>query len=266
MILTRKPIGNATNHQNYNMQNDGSNSGYQQQWGYGQGWEQNQQQQQQTSVSVNPTTGQPDYSQQWIEYYKSLGMHREAEMIEQQLKAKQASQMPPNGSTLTHNQAMVGAQMQVAGQTNQTTDYSAQWAEYYRSIGKIEEAEAIEKQMAAQKAVTSGQVGQGGQAQTGQPNVTQNSGGTVSQPTYPQAGMTQGGMQSAAAASYAQYSQYYAAAAAAGQSGYAQAYGAYGPYSGAPQIPPQQSQQQQQQQQSSQSNQQSQHNQQNDKN
>nr|2BN5_A Chain A, PSI [Drosophila melanogaster]2BN6_A Chain A, PSI [Drosophila melanogaster] len=24
-------------------------------------------------------------------------------------------------------------------------DYSAQWAEYYRSVGKIEEAEAIEK-------------------------------------------------------------------------------------------------------------------------
>ena len=28
-----------------------------------------------------------------------------------------------------------------------TADYSAQWAEYYRSIGKIKEAEAIEQQM-----------------------------------------------------------------------------------------------------------------------
>lgn len=26
-------------------------------------------------------------------------------------------------------------------------DYSAQWADYYRSIGKIEEAEAIENRM-----------------------------------------------------------------------------------------------------------------------
>ena len=26
-------------------------------------------------------------------------------------------------------------------------DYSAQWAEYYRSIGKVKEAEAIEAQM-----------------------------------------------------------------------------------------------------------------------
>jgi far upstream element-binding protein len=38
-------------------------------------------------VQVNPATGQPDYSIQWAEYYRSLGMHREAEMIEQQAKA-----------------------------------------------------------------------------------------------------------------------------------------------------------------------------------
>lgn len=30
-------------------------------------------------------------------------------------------------------------------------DYSKQWAEYYRNIGKIEEAEAIENQMKAAK-------------------------------------------------------------------------------------------------------------------
>lgn len=68
-----------------------------------------------------------------------MGMHREAEMIEQQLKAKQASAAP-------QPQAQPAAQQtQSAGQQSQ--DYSAQWAEYYRSIGKIEEAEAIEKQM-----------------------------------------------------------------------------------------------------------------------
>lgn len=38
-------------------------------------------------------------------------------------------------------------QQQQAQQGGGTADYSAQWAEYYRSIGKIAEAEAIEKQM-----------------------------------------------------------------------------------------------------------------------
>lgn len=42
-------------------------------------------------VQVNPQTGQPDYSVQWVEYYRSLGMHREAEMIEQQAKANKVS-------------------------------------------------------------------------------------------------------------------------------------------------------------------------------
>lgn len=39
---------------------------------------------------------------------------------------------PPAGATPAHN-----------GQP----DYSAQWAQYYRSIGKIKEAEMIENQM-----------------------------------------------------------------------------------------------------------------------
>lgn len=32
-----------------------------------------------------------------------------------------------------------------------TADYSKQWAEYYRSIGKIDEAEAIENQIKSTK-------------------------------------------------------------------------------------------------------------------
>lgn len=35
--------------------------------------------------------GVNDYSQQWIEYYRSQGMHAEADKIEQQLKAAKVS-------------------------------------------------------------------------------------------------------------------------------------------------------------------------------
>lgn len=35
--------------------------------------------------------GMTDYSQQWIEYYRSQGMHAEADKIEQQLKAAKVS-------------------------------------------------------------------------------------------------------------------------------------------------------------------------------
>lgn len=237
VILSRKPIGNAPNHgggsggYNNNMQNDNANASYPQQWGYAQGWDQSQQQQQQQqqpqSVQINPSTGQPDYSAQWIEYYKSMGMHREAEMIEQQLKVKQgggAPQMPgttSNGTGVVHTQTMSASPQVPSVQGGQVQDYSAQWAEYYRSIGKVEEAEAIEKQMQAQKA-------------SGNPsNPQQNS--APQQPQAQPGGYPQPGMP---AGSYAaQYSQYYAAAAAAGQGGYPQPYGAYGAYPGAPQAP-----------------------------
>lgn len=40
----------------------------------------------QSQVPINPVNGQPDYTLQWVEYYRSIGMVREAEMIEQQAK------------------------------------------------------------------------------------------------------------------------------------------------------------------------------------
>lgn len=39
------------------------------------------------------------------------------------------------------------APVAAASAANGQPDYSAQWAEYYRSIGKLKEAEAIEAQM-----------------------------------------------------------------------------------------------------------------------
>lgn len=45
----------------------------------------------QGQVQINPVTGQPDYSSQWAEYYRSMGMHAQAEMIEQQAKQQQAA-------------------------------------------------------------------------------------------------------------------------------------------------------------------------------
>ena len=50
-----------------------------------------------------------DYSAQWADYYRSLGMLKEAEIIEQQMSAR--AQATPGGAQ---------------------PDYSAQWAEYYR--------------------------------------------------------------------------------------------------------------------------------------
>lgn len=37
-------------------------------------------------ANANGAQGGSDYSAQWIQYYRSMGMHREAEFIEQQAK------------------------------------------------------------------------------------------------------------------------------------------------------------------------------------
>ncbi|XP_020711559.1 far upstream element-binding protein 1 isoform X3 [Athalia rosae] len=168
--------------------------GYNPNWNSGSGYQSwpNQAQSNDTSgpgaapggVHVNPQTGQPDYSAQWAEYYRSLGMHREADMIEQQAKQGKpdAAQPQPGNAPSQANPAPSGSagavpqpqqqQPQSAAQNGGQADYSAQWAEYYRSIGKVKEAEAIEAQMKAGKNVDSFQLGLQGN-QLAQPQMQQ---------------------------------------------------------------------------------------------
>lgn len=40
------------------------------------------------NLAINPSTGQPDYSAQWAEYYRSVGMHEQATLIENQMKGR----------------------------------------------------------------------------------------------------------------------------------------------------------------------------------
>lgn len=130
-------------------------------------------------VQVHPQTGQPDYSAQWAEYYRSLGMHREADVIEQAAQmGKQPSciqqrpgGLPAPGAAQQPAQPQSNpASAQSAQGQNAQHDFSAQWAEYYRSMGKIEEAESIEAQMKAKQAAQQQQhVPQMSQAQQPQP-------------------------------------------------------------------------------------------------
>jgi far upstream element-binding protein len=88
-----------------------------------------------------------------------MGMVREAEMIEQQVKARQAGAAPAATPVSMMQQqqqqqapaAPNGTQQNSAAAAQAQADYSAEWAEYYRSIGKMQEAEAIEKQIQASK-------------------------------------------------------------------------------------------------------------------
>ena len=82
--------------------------------------------------------GGGDYSAQWAEYYRSLGMTREAEMIEQQQGGNSNPPAPPGTQPGPPGAAPASApQPGAGGGGGGGPDYSAQWAEYYRSIGKV---------------------------------------------------------------------------------------------------------------------------------
>merc|ERR1719384_2416065 len=128
---------------------------------------------------VNPGTGQPDYSAQWADYYRSVGMLREAEAIEQQMRGRpggpgQAPAAAPAAAPAPQAVPQAAPAPNGAAQNGGGADYSAQWAEYYRSIGKVKEAETIEARMKQKVAVAAPSFGgatayYGGQAPGGAP-------------------------------------------------------------------------------------------------
>jgi len=103
--------------------------------------------------------GQPDYSAQWADYYRSMGMHKEAEAIEAQAKAKMngGGGAQPGAPGVPQQQGGGGAPASGGPAANSAPaggaqqDYSQQWLEYYRSNGMHAEAEKIEAQLKAAK-------------------------------------------------------------------------------------------------------------------
>lgn len=88
--------------------------------------------------TVNPSTGQADYSQAWVEYYRSLGMYEQAEAILKQ-NAAATGTAQTNGTTATtpSGQATPGSQQAPsdAKQNGSTNGYgssgSQQAGQYY---------------------------------------------------------------------------------------------------------------------------------------
>lgn len=122
------------------------------QWGavgYNQGgWDPSQAAQMpgQQAMGGAPGSNQPDYSLQWIEYYRSMGMHQQADAIESQVKTRPQTSAPIPGANPAQPQAP-SSNSSSAGQDASQRDYSREWAMYYRQIGRVEEAEAIERQI-----------------------------------------------------------------------------------------------------------------------
>lgn len=106
---------------------------------------------------MNPQTGLADYSLHWIEYYRSIGRNQEAEAIERQRvrafnfprhifdeefwKVKIFQNAAAAPAPMPHQSAVSATN---GAAVNGATDYSLQWAEYYRKMGKFKEAEAVE--------------------------------------------------------------------------------------------------------------------------
>lgn len=73
--------------------------------------------------TINPQTGQPDYSAAWAEYYRRQGMHDYADMILRQAQQGGGTTQPGAGAVATGTGAVVAQQQQSAAQP--TAPYSA---------------------------------------------------------------------------------------------------------------------------------------------
>lgn len=93
---------------------------------------------------------QPDYTQQWIEYLRAQGQNEQANLLEQQAKAA-AGPATAASTSVPAAPGTTNGNGQAAATGAQGVDYSQQWAEHYRAIGKIAEAEAIENYIKANK-------------------------------------------------------------------------------------------------------------------
>jgi len=121
--------------------------------GQGQPPQQAQQPQPQQQPAAQPQQpgGTVDYSAQWAEYYRSMGMTREAEAIEAQAKGikPQPAQQQPSAAPAA---APAPAPAPAAPAANGAAaaggqDFSQQWIQYYRSQGMHAEADKIEAQL-----------------------------------------------------------------------------------------------------------------------
>ncbi|WKY14415.1 hypothetical protein Q1695_000174 [Nippostrongylus brasiliensis] len=82
-----------------------------------------------TGPTINPQTGQPDYSAQWAEYYRSMGLHDQAALIEAQMKQNQrnaaaASANPPPPGTTPTQSSFSNTSYPATSTGNATSQYS----------------------------------------------------------------------------------------------------------------------------------------------
>lgn len=103
--------------------------------------------QQSKGKAVDPSAAGNTYFDMISSYVALLQINSTDFQYWLKLKAGQngtAAPVQSQAAAQPSQQAVAGAVSQMAGAQ---PDYSAQWAEYYRSIGNIKEAEAIEANM-----------------------------------------------------------------------------------------------------------------------
>ncbi|CAF2398497.1 unnamed protein product [Rotaria sp. Silwood2] len=82
-----------------------------------------------TAAGINPTTGQPDYSQQWIEYYRSIGQNELADEIARQMKASNSNTASATTTNSTTNAAQATATAMMMSASNPWAAYAQQWVD-----------------------------------------------------------------------------------------------------------------------------------------